>query len=285
VLRVRVRRLLGPVAVAVAALAAGGLIYTHRILLGGPFMWDEAAHALRGLLIARDCREGDWLALLYDTYSQVYWPPLHAWLTGAAFLAYGPTITAARSVSLIAFVLLAPTLFFAARGVRSTHGDLAGIVATALALASPALVTYAAQAMLELPALLGFSLTLLIYIRLGHNGVSARAHALLGLGIMLTYFIRLNYGLLLLLAVVLALLIEANFRPRRLLTRSNAYVALPVSLLSAVWFAYPPKVVATGWPEPSPPGRSADLAHRTRGVRSGSPDPPATASSASTREP
>jgi len=234
-----------PAAVVLAALTAGSMVYVSVLLPRAPFAWDEAAHALRGLLIAHDVRNGDWLALLYDTYGQVYWPPVHAWLTGAAFLMGGATPAVARSVSLIAFVLLIPILFLAGRELCGARGDWAGVVAALLALTSPPLIAHAAQAMLEMPALLALSVTLYIYIRLGREGLRPQAHASLGLAIMLTYFIRSSYGILLLLAIGITRVIEASFRPRRLLTRDNAYVALPIVLLSALWFAYPPKVVAT----------------------------------------
>jgi len=49
------------------ALTLAWLIYRFIILPTGPFYWDEAAHSLKGLLIAHDLRTGDFLSFLYDT--------------------------------------------------------------------------------------------------------------------------------------------------------------------------------------------------------------------------
>jgi len=64
------------------------------IALGGTLGWDESAHALYGLLIAHDLSQHDWISLLYDTYRQVYWPPLYSWLAGLLFLFTGRTTAA-----------------------------------------------------------------------------------------------------------------------------------------------------------------------------------------------
>jgi 4-amino-4-deoxy-L-arabinose transferase-like glycosyltransferase len=231
--------------VAAASLAAGWAVYVTRLQPNGAFAWDEATHALRGLLIARDLQDRDWLASFYDSYRQVYWPPLHAWLTGLAFLICGPSTIVARSVSLIAFVLLAPILFLTGRELESTNRDLAGAVTAALALTSPPIAALAATAMLECSALLAFSVTLFVYARLGRAGVSPPAHALLGLMVMLTYFLKSNYGILLLLALIVVRLLDAGFRVDRWRNPENGYAVAPVVVLSALWFAYPPKVFAT----------------------------------------
>ncbi len=231
--------------VLLASLAAGWTVYVTRLVPSGLFRWDEAAHALRGLLIARDVQEHDWLAFCYDSYRQVYWPPLHSWLTGAAFLVQEPTTMVARSVSLIAFVLLGPTLFFSGRELARSERNLVGAVAAAFVLTSPPIAEYAATAMIECSALLAFCLTLLVFMRLGRAGVSPRAHLLLGLMVTITYFFKGNYGILLLFAILFTRLVEADFRPHRLRTRANGYAIAPVVLLGVAWFAYPPKIVST----------------------------------------
>jgi 4-amino-4-deoxy-L-arabinose transferase-like glycosyltransferase len=232
-------------ALAVAAMV-GWVIYLRLVLLHRPPGWDEAAHSLHALRIAHDVRTGDALAFLLDSYRQVYWPPLHSWMVGAAFLLAGPSMDAARAVSVLAFVLLAPTLFVIGRLSAPRHPALAGGVAAALALSSPGLIVYAAQSMLELPGLLMMGVTTLIYCWLErHPGAPPRRHALLGVAIMATYLTKSNYGILLILALALTKLVDARFRVGRLFTRANLMAALPVVVISALWFAYPPKITAT----------------------------------------
>jgi 4-amino-4-deoxy-L-arabinose transferase-like glycosyltransferase len=218
----------------------------NLVLLHRPPFWDEAAHALKGALIAHDLREGDLLGFLFDSYRQVYWPPLHSSLVAIAFLLTGPSLEAARAVSVVAFVLLAPTLFLVGRTVDPRHGVLAGSVAAALSLTSPGLIALAAKGMLELPGLLVLSLTMLIYCWLErHPRAPLGAHALLGVCTVVTYLIKSNYGVLLVIGIALTKLIAVGFRPHRLLTRPNLYAVLPLVIFCAIWFAYPPKVVAT----------------------------------------
>ncbi len=232
--------------VVLAAALVGWVIYVRLVLLHRPPGWDEAAHALHALRIAHDVRTLDALGFVLDSYRQVYWPPLHSWMAGAAFLVAGPSMDAARAVSVLAFVLLAPTLYLTGRLSEPRHPALAGGVAAALALSAPGLIVYAAQSMLELPGLLMMSVTTLIYCWLErHPEGPARRHALLGVAVMATYLTKSNYGILLILALALTKLIDARFRIARLFTRANLMAALPVLVISALWFAYPPKIAAT----------------------------------------
>lgn len=236
-----------PFALAVmVSAAAGWLVFLHLVLPGRPPHWDEAAHALQGALVAQDVRELDLLSLLFDTYRQVYWPPLHSWLVGGAFLVAGESIEVARAVSVLAYVLLAPTLFLVARTVKPARGVLAGGVAALLALTSPGMIRYASEAMLEMPGMLAIAATILVHSRLERNpGGPPAAHALLGVTVVLTYLVKSSYGVLLLLTIASTKLIAAGFRPRRLWTRRNLYAVLPLAVFGAIWFAYPPKVVST----------------------------------------
>jgi hypothetical protein len=229
-----------------ASVVTGWLAFVYLVLPGRPPAWDEAAHALQAALIAHDLRELDLMSLLFDTYRQVYWPPLHSWLVGGAFLVAGQGLEVARGVSVLALVLLAPTLFLIGRTIEPRHGILAGSVAAALALTSPGLITFAAQSMLDLPGLLAIGATILVYCALERDPeASPRAHALLGVGTVLAYLVKSNYGILLVIAIVVTKLIAVGFRARRLATKQNLYAALPLSIFCVVWFAYPPKVLST----------------------------------------
>ena len=228
-----------------ASLITGYLIYTHLIVPGGPLSWDEASHALYGLTITYDLQQGDWLGFIYDTYRQVYWPPIHSWLTGIGFLIAGPSAVTARAVSLLAFIMIAPTLYLAARQMRQEQRELAGMIAATLFLTSPPLASFAARSMLEVPGLLAMTVTFLIYFKLTGGDTSPRKCLLLGLAVTLTYFVKSNYGILAFMAIVISQLIDTRFHVRPLLTRCNLYAVLPMVIIFPVWFAYPPKLIAT----------------------------------------
>jgi len=227
------------------SLVVASRIYIDVIIPSGAFGWDEAAHALRGLVIARDLEQGDWLGFLYDSYRQVYWPPVHSWLTGVAFLIAGVSTVAARTVSLVAFVMAAYALYLAALEMKRQNGDVAATVAATLFVTSPSLAIYAGQSMVEIPGLLFLILTLLIYFKLSKDSSQARDYLLLGFGVTATYFVKSNYGVLLVIAIFTVSLIDAGFRPKQLLTRANWFALLPLLVVFPVWFAYPPKLIET----------------------------------------
>ncbi len=237
------------VAVAALAIAVAWLVYVRVIRADLPLSYDEGAHALFGLTIANDLRSGDALALAYDIYRQVYWPPLHSVLVGAAFVAAGDRIAVARGVSLVAYALIPLVLLAAGRAMwprdAPVRGWVAGGVAGILTVATPALIPFASLAFLELPALLAVALTLLAYF-VAERAVDRPARrALIAVGVLLAYFLKTNYGILLIVVLALDALFEARFSIRALFSRRNAYVVVPLAIVFAVWFAYPPKITAT----------------------------------------
>jgi 4-amino-4-deoxy-L-arabinose transferase-like glycosyltransferase len=229
-----------------ASAVAGWMVFTNLVLLDRPPLWDEACHILQGSLIAYDVRQGDLFATLFDTYRQIYWPPLQPWLVGVAFLTAGPSLETARAVSVLALVLLAPTLYLIARTVELRHGILAGCVAAALALTAPGLIALSAVSMLEMPGLLALSCTLLVYCALErYPDAPPRAYVLLGFFTVVTYLVKTHLAVLIVISVILTKLIAARFDPRRLLTKQNLYAVLPLALFCAIWFAYPPRILYT----------------------------------------
>lgn len=229
---------------AVLAAAAGlaVLVYRRLIVPAGPFTWDEGYHALRALRASVDLREGSLLRLAYDTYRSVYWPPLHSLYVGTLFLPFGATAEVARASSLPALVAAAGLLAAAALRAR---GAAAALVAGFGFLLSPSVVGLSGHALLELPALALFALSLHLY-------VAGRHPVLLGLSVFATYLARSNYGVLLALGLAVALAADAaavrHLPPgdpgravRRDALRTLAALALPLVL----WFAYPPKITHT----------------------------------------
>jgi hypothetical protein len=245
VARRRVPHWMAPAGVALAACGAAWLVYVRLVLPSGSLSWDESAHALYGLLIASDIQNRDWPSLAYDTYRQVFWPPLHSWLTAGLFLAAGVSDVHARLGSVFAYALLPPILYLAGRRLGGPRGEVSGIIAAGLAMTSPLVLTWAARCMLDVPALVPFCATLLAYFRLADCGAPPRRFAWIGLLILATYFARTNYGILLAAAISLSEAAAAGFRPKPLLLRRGFYLALPLAMALAVWFAYPAKLAAT----------------------------------------
>ena len=97
------KRWLLPGLILVATIAVMASLAAIAIPTRGPFRWDEATHALKGLVIAHDLRHGDLLSFAYNSYRQVLYPPLRSWFLALAFLAFGPSATVVSWVSLLFF--------------------------------------------------------------------------------------------------------------------------------------------------------------------------------------
>lgn len=231
--------------VVLASCAGAWLIYRKLILTSGPLNWDESGHALWGLLIAHDISERDWLALIYDTYRQVFWPPIHAWLTAASFFAFGVSNASARLVSAVCYAALGPLVYLAGRRLAPQRPEVAGWVAAALALGSPFVITWSSRSMLDVPALVPYVGALLLYFKLIDEEASPRRFAWVGVLILATYFVRTNYAVVLVLAMGLSHAVGGRFGLKSLAGGRNFWIALPIAAALAAWFAYPPKLVAT----------------------------------------
>jgi hypothetical protein len=237
----------------VAAFAA------HRsyVAPGPPLGWDEATHAVLGALIAEDVRGGDAAALLYDSYRQTTWSPLHSWLVGASFLIAGPSRESARASSLVALVLLGAATYWAGCQLAGRRPAIVGALAAGLTVTTPALVAFAGQCMTELPALAALGGALVAHHRVAARPESPERQVVFALTCLLTYFFRPHYGILLLLAALADLLITDWRTPARAVWRWRYWLAT-LALGLAPWFLYPPRWAAT-WrvlttPSPHPIG-------------------------------
>jgi len=220
-------------------------IYKDIVVLRNTLNYDEAFHSLKGLLIADDLQNGDLVSLLYDSYRQVYFPPLYSLLTGVTFLILPPNTVTSVVFSLVMFLLTAVVIYIAAVKLDDRGGDWIAIIAAVLFLTSPVLIKYASQAMIEIAGLFTLTLTLLIYFIRTKRLESLLLSFLFGLGIVVTYFMKSNYGILLMIVTLITQLLEVKFRPKRLLTHQNFYFILPFIIAFVIWFAYPPKFIST----------------------------------------
>lgn len=246
------------IAAGVAVLLLSALLALRELARDGAatrrFHFDEGSHALLGLLIAEDLREGDGLALLYDVYRQTTWTPLHSLLVGGSLVALGTTRLAARAGSAVSLILLGQVLFWGGWGLARRRKIWAGAVAGTLAVATPALVGYADECMTELPALTALAAGLVLAARAMVERGSARLFAAVGVTGVVTYFLRPSYGVLLFAMVVVTLLLER----RRLMPRAWLHFLAPYGLLG-IWFLYVPRVAATWRGLVNLPGRSAEV--------------------------
>lgn len=252
----------------VEAVSASAILYVDRVLPDPAFGWDEAYHALYGIVIADGLRRSQWLSVGYDTFLQVYWPPLHSWYLAALFLLFGTSRVVARTGSLAALVGAAAAAYAAgcrlAAPIGSERTDatrtLGGLVASTGVLAAGGVLAVAPQAMLELLALFWLLVGCALYIRTREVRVGRATWIGLGASVLAAYLTKANYGIVLALALICAFAFDGGWlalmcrgheaasctNDQLAATRRGQLVALATLSVSLVfWFADPTKIAYT----------------------------------------
>lgn len=241
------------VLVVAASLAVCAMLAARAIAPAGPMLWDESFHSLWALRLAADLRAFDVIGLAYDSYRQVYWPPLFSWYAGLLIALFGPSTALMRATGLIALAACALVISFAGRQIAPKGGKTAAGLAAAFAfMLSGGVIALAPQAMLELPGLLLMAIGYWQTFRvLSAASVRLPEYAALGVVIVLSFLAKQNYGVLLALGIAGTFLIDGqwwNLHPGTEIAarRKGQLVAAGVlAVLLAGWFAYPPKLIQT----------------------------------------
>lgn len=202
----RVRGTVALVALAAMLLGAVGALVSARGIepaLANDLLprWDLAAHLVNGWCDYFFLTTFQWRRLLWDLWSQGYWPPGQSLFQLPFYLAFGGTLSAGLHSSVAAFVLagvLGVAVLVEAWG-RAAWLPVA--VAVAFMVTSPFYLAYASVAMSEMVGALAQAGVLLCYVRAVRSG-SVRDARWFALSLTALFFTKYNYFLL--LAVPLA---------------------------------------------------------------------------------
>jgi hypothetical protein len=243
-----VLRAAAPLLLAIAGgvlLAVLARVYRDWIAADPVPHWDEALHLLLGELLAADLRHGDLWALAYDIYRMSTWPPVHATMLALVFLVTGPSTVAGRLLSWFSFAGLAGVTGLLAHRLAPKPNAVAPAVAVILLATCTPLAPFAGQAMLECLGLLLLSVTLVAYDIDARRHASPATQAGLAVASIATYLVRLNYGLLVLMALILDAAASVPATGLRSTWRRRRVVAALWICFVVLWFAHPTKIVAT----------------------------------------
>ena len=207
-------------------------------------MWDEAAHALPGLVMQRYLMHGDLLGFLRYVNHQCFYPPGYPAILALVFLAFGASVNTARIFSLFALFWSAICVYFLGKELSKDTGWLIGSIGATLTLTSPVLITWSAMAMLEPFGVLFTSLTLIFYLR-ALRTKAIPYYILTALGINMAFFTKYNYGVLSILALSISILIEARLKLQDVLSKENLLLAVCIVIPLVIWFIspYPNKII------------------------------------------
>ena len=220
-------------------------VFVRLLVPRGDPGWDAAHHSMLGLMMYSDIMHQRWISFAFDTYRQVYWPFLHSWFLAVSMVIFGPTLAAARGVSLMAYALSAVLLGLLGYRLVPERSFLRGIVAVWLWLTAAGFVqAFAVEALTESLAI-AMTLASLLALERACANKSGRAFAWAGIWAMATYFTKTDYGILVIAATLLVLASTAwQSRLPDDLVRLRLYLT-PVLILSFLWFVYLPKIPAT----------------------------------------
>ena len=223
----------------VVLIGLGGVGFSYSFLLRpqGPFFWDESFHAGYGLSIYDVLHRGDWARFWEITNFLKLWPFLHSWVVGAFLTVFGPTMVNARLSSLILLIPSLVLLFQISRIAFPGRGRAVGLIASLLFASSPLVLYMASTCMLEMLEVL----LVCAFFRAYFGAEDSKRKALYGLAglfLALLYLTKYNYGLLLLLAFGLDVIIQLWRKGRdrgRALIKYAAIVVAGFTIPVAVW--------------------------------------------------
>jgi hypothetical protein len=229
---------LPPLLVLTAALGLAAIEFSHYWQESRE-LWtstshDRNAHFLYGMNIAQDLRSGDVRQLLLDFDSARVWPPLHGLVLGVIMSLGGVDHRLGVLPSLVGWIGAGVFAFLLARRAVPRYGNVAGFIAAAFILGSPAHRAFATDVMLES---LGACLSLLaLYLYLVTvQEESATAGKGLGLALTALCVHKSNYWLLVVFALTAA---ELTARPATywsFFKRTVAIVDWPHWLKRQLW--------------------------------------------------
>ena len=220
-------------------------VFVRLLVPRGDPGWDAAHHSLLGLMVYADIIHHRWISFVFDTYRQVYWPFLHSWFLAASMIVFGPTLVAARAVSLMAYA--ASAILIGLLGYRLTpeRSILRAAVAVFLWLTAGGFVNeFAVEALVESLAI-AMTLASLLALEFAFERKSGRRFAWAGLWAMAAYFTKTDYGILVIAASLVVMAAAAWTQHLPGTFRNIRLYLTPIVLLSFLWFAYLPKIPAT----------------------------------------
>lgn len=194
------------IVIAVACLAVATLAYV-RFVPQSEQLWtsihhDRNAHYVTILRLAADLRGGDLFHFVKYVVELAVWPP-GSYLPPALFLSLtGADLRLAVIPNTLAWALSAFLAFLIARRCLFSGGDLAGIVAATLVLASPMHHGFAVDLMIESSGTLLTLVCLYTYLLAVQND-QPQAYDRLGLALTALIVTKYNYWLLVVLSLVL----------------------------------------------------------------------------------
>jgi hypothetical protein len=162
---------------------------------------DRNAHYWMAQSVGLDLSNGDVLHLARDIERMRIWGPTFPLVTGVILALGGPDYRLAVLTSMLAWVAAAFLAFLVARRAAPVGGNLAGLLAGVLVMASPAFHAYATDIMLEGPGACLSLAAVYAYLRARQDG-SLASLRWFGVAMTALFLLKCNYWVLALFALL-----------------------------------------------------------------------------------
>jgi hypothetical protein len=216
---------------------------------------DESVHAVEALRRFDRLEHGRIGQFLVDSYLPERWQPpvqdhvrwyaiVHSWSMLPAFALLGPSDVSARIVSVLYLLASCGVLYSLARRLAPSRPALGGLVAVALLLAAPNVITFTPQALTEPCTLFWCLLALLAYVRFVEVPGERRRALLAGAALATAILTKYDHGLLLLVCLGAAELVRFRGMALRLAASASLWIFLIPTLALGLWLAHPDKLAA-----------------------------------------
>ena len=155
------------IAVILLAIVVCAVLYFNISSLQGPFMFDEAFHAIESLKLARDIQTFDLFALARHASTQIWYPFMHSLISAFFLCIFSETMIVAILPSLVCLFLSAIMVYFLSYEIceNKNRATLASIISVVMVLGSPALLFYSTTVVLELMAMALVLINLLVFFK------------------------------------------------------------------------------------------------------------------------
>ena len=209
---------------AALALAWAGIeaVSLWRVLEAHPAppRWDMAGHGWQGVELLTDLRAGRPLDFLLDLNAQDKWPFGYSLLLLSFLALGGASFEAARLLSLVGWVAVAPLTVLAARKAEpGPAGLLGGALAAVLWLAAPVPRVLSLVILREVVALALQLLALILYLRAREKDEDLGRWRAAGLATLALVLVKYNYALIWGVAVAIEEVLRSTPEQRRRLWR------------------------------------------------------------------
>jgi hypothetical protein len=198
--------------------------------------WDEAGHSEYVYWTVDAVRSQSWTQLAYIARYTIEYPMLFTLIMALPMLVTGPSMQTIRLINLIFYVISVILIFAVSIKITGHAKRIVALFASVLFLFSPMAIAFATIALTEM---IGTTFTLLVaYLYVIRPKRNIFNLFLISISLIMLTMIRYNYGIIILMAMMINEGIEFLFKPNRLQVVYKVLIITIPYLLYMFWWIF-----------------------------------------------